>query len=80
MNHVPLGEVPSCHPLILVDRLIAFYVYEVMIDGEVAVKLCRGDRHLLVVGKTLCRTLDNGKDLGEHLIELTFHLVEDCFL
>ena len=80
MNHVPLGEVTSCHPLILVDRLIAFYVYEVMIDGEVAVKLCRGDRHLLVVGKTLCRTLDNGKDLGEYLIELTFHLVEDCFL
>ena len=40
--HVPLQVVAACHPVVVVDGLVALNVHEVVRGGEVAVEIRRG--------------------------------------
>ena len=75
VDHIPLCEVATGLPLILVDRLVPVDGDEVVLYREIPVILRRRYDDLAILCETPCGGLHDGKGLGEDLIELILQLI-----
>ena len=78
--HVPHSVVAACLPVVAVDGLVAVNCHKVELCCKVAVGLGRCYNNLLVLGKTACAILYNGKSLGQCLVESLVKLLKNLFL
>ena len=71
VHHLPLQVVATSCPVVMVDGLVAINGDKVFsgVGGQVTVEVSGGDDGLLVLGEAAGRILDNGIDLGHHLVE-----------
>ena len=80
MHHIPSNLIAAGHPVILINRLVAFDLYEVVCGCQITIKVCRFDSNGFVLSKAPCRRFHYGECLRHHLIEGLFKAFEDIFL
>ena len=73
--HIPSDLVTSCYPVVVVDRLVAIDLHEVVIYRQISIHLRGSDDDRLIIGKASCGLLDNSKGRGEDLVELDLNLL-----
>ena len=77
VDHVPCDHVAAGHPLVFVDRFVAFDCQEVFsLSGEFAVKVGCGDFDGRVGGEAGCGLAHCGEDDGEMFVKLVLYDVE----
>ena len=74
--HVPLRIVTTSYPVVLIDSLIAFDGYKVVVRGQFTVKVVGCNLYGFVLSKAACCILYNGEYFGQCLVECFLHLVE----
>ena len=81
VHHIPGYLVAACHPVVVVDSVVAINLDEVVprVSCHVAVALGSGNDDRLALGKTPCRGLDDGECLGQYFhqydLVLLFYLL-----
>ena len=82
VHHVPRDLVAAGHPVVMIDRLVAFYLHEVKprVSSQITVQLRCGNHQTLVLRETASRRFDDCKSLRKHLSQLLFIDVLDLFL
>ena len=82
VHHVPRDLVSAGHPVVMIDRFVAFYLHEVepRVSRQIAVQLRCGNLDGLVLRETASRRFDDGKSLRKHLGQLHFIDILDLFL
>ena len=82
MDHIPGDLVTACHPVIMIDGLVAVDIYEIKaaVCSQVLIHLgCRDDNGLTLC-KTACGRLDDRVGFGQDLVEYFFVAILDLFL
>ena len=80
VNHVPGDFVSTGEPVVLVDGFIPVDADKIFpLCGEFTVSVCCRYGNGRVLSEAPCRILDNGKDLGQNLIQDRFNGFIDVF-
>ena len=77
VDHVPLDFVAAGHPVVLIDGFVAVDTDKVVACGQVAVEVGGGDGDLFLLNEAAGGVLDDGKDVGQYLVEHLLVLVGD---
>ena len=82
VHHLPFQVVAAGCPVVVVDGLVAIDGDKVLarVAGQFAVEVVGRDDGLLVLCEAACRLLDDGIDLGHHLVEGLLVFLEGLFL
>ena len=80
VDHVPLDFVATGHPMVLVDGFVAVDTDKVVARSQITVEVGSGDSDLFLLNEAASRILDDGEDVGQHLIEHLLVLVGDLLL
>ena len=78
--HIPCDLVAACHPVVVVEGFLAFYVHKVVFRGKIAVKIRSRYFYGLVLRKTTRSRFDNRVSLGQDVIQHALVLLTDFFL
>ena len=77
--HVPSGIVTSGHPMVLINRFIAFYTDKIFRCSQLTVEIGSGYYYFLVFSKAACRIFYNGKSYRQHFIQRLFIFLQYFF-
>ena len=80
VNHVPLGVVATCYPMVVIDGLLAVDVHEIVPCGQLAVEIVCRHLDRLVLCEEFCRALYDGKYLGAHFVECLLETLQHILL
>ena len=82
VHHVPRDLVSAGHPVVMIDRFVAFYLHEVepRVSRQIAIQLRCGNLDGLVLRETARRRFDDRERLRKHFRQLLFIHILDLFL
>ena len=69
VDHVPCHLAAACHPVVLVDGLVALNPHEVVLGCQLAVEVVGCDHNLLVFAEAACRVLHDGEHRRQNLVQ-----------